>query len=223
MTIVVNLFYIPMNLAFEISTDENIYMKYFFDDLPSYIFILEIILNCNTAFYDEGVIHTRRRAILANYFRNHLFWDFIAIIPFLISRFNLTYTNFSLLLRVTRIKEKFENFEEALNLRERFSTLMDLTRLIYFVLFVSHFCACCWYYVAVKEEALGIVSWLSVNQILNADIYTKYIRSIYFCTITITTVGYGDVVPTTSTEMIVTICMTLVTCGVFGYSINNIG
>jgi hypothetical protein len=127
------------------------------------------------------------------------------------------------LFRVTRIKEKFDNFEEVLNLREKFSALIDLIRLIYFVIFVSHFCACVWYYVAVNEEKAGNESWLTANNIYQLDTYTKYIYSLYYCTITITTVGYGDITPTTSTERIVAICMTLVTCGVFGYAINNIG
>ena len=50
-----------------------------------------------------------------------------------------------------------------------------------------------------------------------------YLYSLYFCTITITTVGYGDITPINQTEIMFTIFMTLITCGVFGYAINNIG
>ena len=37
------------------------------------------------------------------------------------------------------------------------------------------------------------------------------------------TVGYGDIVPITSAEKIYVIVMTLISAGVFAYSINTIG
>jgi hypothetical protein len=36
------------------------------------------------------------------------------------------------------------------------------------------------------------------------------------------TVGYGDIVPHTNIERIYTIMMTLISCAVFGYSVNTI-
>ena len=53
----------------------------------------------------------------------------------------------------------FDNVEEALNLRERFAAVLDLLRLIYFVLIVGHFCACAWYYLATYEYGY---SWLII-------------------------------------------------------------
>lgn len=46
----------------------------------------------------------------------------------------------------------FENIEEALSLRERFSYLVDLMKLIYFIVFVGHFCACAWFYFTVVVD-----------------------------------------------------------------------
>jgi voltage-gated potassium channel Kch len=41
--------------------------------------------------------------------------------------------------------------------------------------------------------------------------------------ITILTVGYGDIVPVTDNEKLFVIVMSLITSGVFGYTINSIG
>lgn len=41
--------------------------------------------------------------------------------------------------------------------------------------------------------------------------------------ITILTVGYGDIVPVTDNEKVFVIVMSLITSGVFGYTINSIG
>ena len=61
------------------------------------------------------------------------------------------------------------------------------------------------------------------KDIENEDNSTKYIYSLYWSTITLLTVGYGDIAPVTNIEMIFVIIMALITCGVFGYAINSIG
>ena len=58
--IVVNIFYIPMNLSFNLNVSSSYGISLFFETIPSYVFILEILLNFYTAFYYEGVIHKKR-------------------------------------------------------------------------------------------------------------------------------------------------------------------
>jgi hypothetical protein len=87
----------------------------------------------------------------------------------------------------------FENVEEVLNLRERFAAIVDLLRLIYLIVFVGHFCACAWYYLAATYEKGN--SWLLVYDLTEADTSTKYIHSLYWSVITLLTVGYGDITP----------------------------
>jgi len=43
-------------------------------------------------------------------------WDLIGIIPFLISKLNIPYIDFALLLRIARVKSMIGNLEDALNL-----------------------------------------------------------------------------------------------------------
>lgn len=51
----------------------------------------------------------------------------------------------------------------------------------------------------------------------------EYFKSYYFITVTMTTIGYGDIVPTNVIETIVSIFSMIIACGVFGYTINSIG
>jgi voltage-gated potassium channel Kch len=55
------------------------------------------------------------------------------------------------------------------------------------------------------------------------DAYYQYIYSMYWSVTTMITIGYGDVVPVTSTLKIVAIIAILIASAVFGYVMNRIG
>lgn len=51
----------------------------------------------------------------------------------------------------------------------------------------------------------------------------SYVGGIYFVSITVITIGFGDIHPVNSKERIFVIVMCLLACGVFAYSLNRIG
>jgi potassium voltage-gated channel Eag-related subfamily H protein 5 len=99
---VVNIFYIPMKLAFGIKDGQNDLSAYLLDEIPSWAFVLDIIINFNTAFYDQGMINSSRKTIILHYIRGDFILDFIVISVFFVSKYQIPYIDFVLLLRVTR-------------------------------------------------------------------------------------------------------------------------
>ncbi|CAD8192002.1 unnamed protein product [Paramecium octaurelia] len=223
--IVMNIFYIPINISFNITTSGA--FEYLFDLLPSWIFVAEIILNFNTAYYDKGLMHEDRKSIVKHYLKENFFWDLIVVIPFLISNLNIPFVRYTLLLRLTRLNPLMESIEEMLNLEENIQIVVDLFKLIFFLVLTGHFCGCAWHFVALTEhESFGVnETWLTHYDPAAYEYhwFDRYIISLYWSVITTVTVGYGDIVPVTTFERVFVIVVTLLLCGIFGYCISNIG
>ena len=105
--IVMNIFYIPMQLSFSLQNNAET-VDFFFSTVPSWVFLMEIVVNFNTAYYYKGMIHDNRTKIFKHYIKGDFFKDLLVVIPYLISQYNIPYLNFVLLLRITRVNRIFE-------------------------------------------------------------------------------------------------------------------
>jgi CRP-like cAMP-binding protein len=100
---------------------------------------------------------------------------------------------------------------------------MQFTKLLFIVLFIAHWGACFWFFIGYSEFYANGVSWLSHSDLLDKSEGDQYISSIYFYITTMTTVGYGDIIPITMLEKIYCMLSMLIACGVFAYVIGSIG
>ncbi|CAD8195699.1 unnamed protein product [Paramecium pentaurelia] len=222
--IVINIFFIPMSLSFELDKSSTL-VWLFFETIPSYIFIAEILLNFNTAYYGHGVIHSTRKEIFHHYVSENFWWDLMISIPYVLSQLDIPYIQFVLLLRITRVKSMVQNVEDLLNAKESVQAVVELSKLIYFIIFVAHMCSCAWHLLGkIEVDVYGDNnSWLIHYGYYDKPWQTRYIVSIYWSVITTLTVGYGDIVPQTSIEQLFVVIIAMIICGVFGYSISTIG
>jgi len=105
----------------------------------------------------------------------------------------------------------------------------------------AHIMACTWYYTAVMEDSLpqwphkegqmwscieGLgddapETWLKTAGILCAPNGIKYMAAFYFATMTITTVGYGDISADTTGEQAVATVMMFIGAIFFGYLVST--
>jgi len=102
--------------------------------------------------------------------------------------------------------------------------MLQLAKLLFTIILINHLFACLWVFVARKEEEADLEkTWMSHVSVEDANWETQYISAFYFTTVTMITVGYGDILPQNNLEMVLCVVTMMIACGVFGYSLNEVG
>ena len=87
------------------------------------------------------------------------------------------------------------------------SAFFRLGSFAYWLSLTAHWLACGW--LALRGPSA------------EATIWDNYLRALYWCVTTLTTVGYGDVTPSTHAQIIYTMVVMVLGVGVYGYVIGN--
>ena len=237
--IVYSAFMVPLRVCF--SADATGYWLGF-EIIISIIFVLDIVANFNTVFFDpiKGKWVLSRRRIAKRYAESWLWLDLPGSVP--VELIDIAWHGaaghagalgllrmlrlFRLLrlLRLLKIDEYVEVLENATDMNLRF------TRIIFMVLkvmFLAHVLGCFWFGMhLINSGDPEVPTWARVyddGRAVQDDtpLEVQYIYSIYWAVTTLTTVGYGDVVPVNDSERIFGVGSMLVSALVFGYMMSN--
>lgn len=119
------------------------------------------------------------------------------------------------------IKDKF-------SLKRSILRKITLLKLLFTILIIAHYLACLWCFTAIYEKRADptTITWLDkalIGELSTNNWSEQYLNAYYFSAVTMITVGYGDITPVTPLEKLISILTMLLSCGVFGYTMNSIG
>lgn len=126
------------------------------------------------------------------------------------------------LLRVLKLRKLLMRLEDYI-VSDRMNALVEFMKLMLIIIFIAHWIACFFWYVGAMELNSNGISWILSAGIQDSPVEDKYLTSLYWAFTTMTTVGYGDVHPSTPNERLYGFFAMLVACGVFAYTVGNIG
>ncbi|EAS03486.2 cation channel family protein (macronuclear) [Tetrahymena thermophila SB210] len=155
--------------------------------------------------------------------------DLMQLVPSVIpdSSGDYQYHRFIILLifyKVLQFDKVFKRIEDEFPLSSTASNVISLIKLLFSIILNLHISALAWLimgFIQIKQGCQN--TWMDGASITNSGWYVQYIYSYYFSTVTMITVGYGDISPRTVAEKVLCIVNMMIACGQFAYSVNSIG
>jgi len=176
-------------------------------------FVTDIIIHLNSSFLPDYVTDAERKRLRRRYIKQWFVIDVLSVIPFELLVLDDKYFLLAATLCTFRMLKVFRVLSFKVNWEYRINLNPGILRLcffFYFLVLFMHWIAC---------------GWLRIRTIpAGADVLQEYIKALYWTTTTITTVGYGDIVPSqkSNIEMLYTMLVQFMGVGTYGYIIGNV-
>ncbi len=190
---------LPLEMVIAISRNYVIYIYI----VTSLILILDFIRNLQN-YKKQKTVDEPGSVFQKHHTPAYLAVDLMGALPFGLLSFS-PYLGMIQLVKMIRIAQ-YQSYWNRQTVR--YSDYQRLGFFLFWIAIVTHWLACGW---------LGLHRFEGLN-----DGLTLYIRSLYWSVVTLTTVGYGDIVPTNNLETLYSMMVMIVGVGVYGYVIGNV-
>lgn len=198
-----------------------------------FIFILDVFFTMNLAYYDKNnYLVVKKWKIFLNCFVGWAIIDWVSAVPFGIIMFFGGYKKLHKivffrympkLIRLVRTIKKLRNF---LFIRKidyfaiKHGKAIHIIKIFLIVSLFIHLVSC-FFYISAKFDDFDIDTWVSRNHLNDVTPSERYLASVYWAITTLATIGYGDIVPFTTTEKIIAMLWMIMGVYVVSFSVGQ--
>jgi len=244
MMIIFSVVSVPVRLGFDLSNDDAIWV--YSDWGIDAFFLLDIAINFRTCYFDDRhVLVTSLKYISENYVKTWFIVDILSTIPIdkILSSeggdgVNASNTRSLKLIRVIRLVRLFklvkllkqQQSQETEELISINPIVLKIAKLLITLVFIAHFFGCFFAFLTLKDDGdydnEDYDSWWKADG-ESFDLTNNkgkiYLSAIYWAFTTMTTVGYGDILPRTDSERVYATLIMILGATVFGYIVGSVG
>lgn len=229
---------VPYSIAFSV---EDTIETQTIDFICTSIYLLDVLISCNTGFYKNGLLITCRKDIVWRYLRTWLVWDVVSSFPYdwifhqpfenpsqqslrapaLVRMVKISRLLRSLrLVRLAKLRTHLVRVRQKL-MDSKLAFLFTSCYLLAVMLGIAHWIACGFYYVSVNPETTE--NWVYDSQMQDSAQFDLYIAAFYWTITTLTTTGYGDIKPINTMEKVYSVVIMLFSAAAFSVIVGKIG
>lgn len=237
MFIILCLVFIPFQLAFDYEADieGSLSQVCWAITLPimDVYFLFDLLVNFNTCYHLDDELVQDRRDIAQRYLTGWFTIDFLSsgsifivvlgAAPGLRMLRNLRMLRLLRLLKLFRILKLGKMIAMLENHSDEIKVFIGYLKICGPTFIWTHLLACAWHSVGESGKA---DSWLILyhgdDSYKTLEVEQNYLTSLYWAFVTVTTVGYGDIVPVNNAERLFCVAATFVGTAVFAFIIGEI-
>ena len=210
--------YTLLRIAFDLSPQNSPLLYEQLYRCALFVLVLDAVLNLFSA---RSPLDPR--SALKKHKQDRPFWiDAVTLTSALLSAYRgLYWTQFLFLARILRISKSWELLKDRNNLLEKNSISTKLLELCMMIVLAAHFWSCG--FILIGRFYSDQDNWMAKQNVELSSRLIVYIDAFYYCIVSMTTIGYGDITPQNSTEKVYVIVMAIVSSGNFAYTVNLIG
>jgi hypothetical protein len=235
---------LPYRIAFDdLPTWESAAGAYLFEWIVDFIFFLDIILSFRTCYIQSGekIFVASSKKIAHNYIQTWFTVDILSTLPLdlmiegILKAINpasadgeqdleaLKLIRIVRLIRLIKLARLFKLGKTANSVADFIDSpyLLSLVTLLLMTVFVSHLLGCFWFLIAPYDTTDPTRTWWGTTMLASTKA-EHYIASVYWSFSTMTTVGYGDIVPTNTVERLYACAAMIAGATIFGYVVGNV-
>ncbi|XP_008490131.2 cGMP-gated cation channel alpha-1 [Calypte anna] len=194
------------------------------DYISDAIYVVDMFVRTRTGYLEQGLLVNEKQKLREKYKSSFQFkLDFLSIIPtdLLYLKLGLNYPELRInrLLRVARMFEFFQRTETRTN----YPNIFRISNLVMYIVIIIHWNACVYYSIS-KAIGFGADTWVYPNTSDPefARLTRKYVYSLYWSTLTLTTIGETPP-PVRDSEYFFVVIDFLVGVLIFATIVGNVG